>query len=101
MLKKPEAEAKKNVTGLCSNCIHESNCALEKQGLVHCGEHAVSPFALTDEDVRDIMYMEPEKKQEKQSSGKPVAGICMNCDKKRDCPYIQPGNVIWHCEEYV
>lgn len=45
-------------------------------------------------DQESILRFMVEKTEEKYS------GLCINCDKRKDCKIRNNECVIWHCEEY-
>lgn len=84
--------------GLCVNCEHLESCAFRKnsnQPILFCEEFNVSATP---------MDSSPSQEPVKVSKAKQVTlytGLCINCDHRESCVFLEAGAGGWHCEEYA
>lgn len=88
--------------GLCSTCIHDSDCTFPRyliRPVLQCevfeGEN-LSPKRRSTNRFRLI------RKEDIEDSSKSTQyrGLCKLCTIREGCVFPKPESGVWHCEEY-
>jgi len=86
--------------GVCSACIHGSECLLEAEAgrvILQCEQFEM---AFPVEEVRPTRTQSRTLPTKGTTSSK-YSGICSNCENREACSYPKPEGGVWRCEEYV
>lgn len=100
-----ESRMNSKLTGLCSNCRHNESCAYmsySDKKILQCNEFELqdaSPVEEVENCISQVSSL-PEKKDNATDDPNIYLGLCKNCDKRKDCQYVKPGEGVWHCNEY-
>lgn len=81
----------KNVTGMCSSCTQQDDCAMTHHGgsnLYGCEEYASLPTGNGLVDYHQEM------------KAATALGLCATCEQKSQCALKSTPGGVWHCEEY-
>ncbi len=81
----------KNVTGMCSSCAHQDDCAMTHHGgsnLYGCEEYESLQAGNTSVDYQ------------KEMKAATALGLCATCEQKSQCALKSTPGGVWHCEEY-
>ncbi len=79
-------------SSLCANCLHQGNCAFEKQTtgpVLHCEMHALPSVPEP-----------PARTQPKVTHAVAGKGLCGTCDHREHCALRVPDRIVLHCEHY-
>ncbi len=85
--------------GICSNCMHASNCSYRKNSdryIYYCEEFEVAPKKSESSSVK----MSKQQSEDKQKEDSTLKGLCVNCENRYTCKIPKLEGGIWHCEEY-
>ncbi len=84
-----------NISDLCSNCLHTSDCVFKKIAtapIVFCEEHEA--FNLNGSVIKQLVE-EPPKPVEEE-----IKGLCSTCDHRSYCNLRSKDSIILNCELY-
>ncbi len=87
-----------NLLGLCVNCEHRDSCAFrEKSGqpVQFCEEFSISNTQMNATPSSEPVIVSKAKKVSLYT------GLCINCEHREDCTYVENGAGGWFCEEYA
>jgi hypothetical protein len=92
------SEVTARLGGLCVNCEYQESCAFRKttnEPTLFCEEFTVSATPMNPLPSQEPVMVSEAKKVAIYT------GLCINCDHRETCVFIEAGAGGWHCEEYA
>jgi hypothetical protein len=87
--------------GLCMSCRNASVCTFPRDPAMpafYCEEFEIeTPVSDITAEKRQPFVTVPAAGK-KDSSG--LAGLCIDCEGRKNCSFPKSEGGVWHCEEY-
>lgn len=80
---------------LCCICTYYAECMY--RGTV---QHPKLYCELFDVDVTAIAPHQENEDHHREEDSNALAGLCVNCENRKDCTIRASKGNVWHCEEY-
>lgn len=87
--------------GLCACCENSLVCTYQRdpdQPVLMCEEFVAHSNLQVEIRFR---YVGEAPQQPERDDTERYKGLCVNCERRRDCSYAKTEEGVWHCDEYA